>query len=148
MTSPHSTTPSETAIAADVVARTPGIFSLAGVSGALRVSPVQRGSSWLVSAGHVRDSLLVYADYAPWAVILNCPASVGVGQQVQLTATITGSNGIALLAPIPIQWSVSPFSRATITQDGVLQGVSSGTFQVVARERFSSRQRECMMSVP
>lgn len=101
----------------------------------------------MVSAGQPKDSLLIYADYNPFAVVLNCPATIAVGAQVQLTATVNGSNGVALVAPVPILWLVTPFGRATLSQSGILQGVSAGTIQVVARERFSNKQRECDITV-
>lgn len=145
----HSTTPSATTIANQIIiARTPGVFTFSDASGYfLRIAPNQRGASWVVSTGQPKDSILVYADYSPFAVVLNCPATLAVGEQVQLTATVNGSNGVALIAPVPILWLVTPFGRATVSQSGLLRGISAGTVQVVAREQFSNRQRECEITV-
>lgn len=149
LNSVHATTPSGPSIGEQMIFRTAGMMSVPPITGhSLYVQPTQRGSTWIVGPGQPRDSVLVYADYLPWAVVLNCPATVALGGQVQLDATVRGANGDALLAPVPMLWLVTPFGRAIVTQTGLVTGLAQGSFQVIAREQFSNRQRECDMTVP
>jgi trimeric autotransporter adhesin len=57
-------------------------------------------------------------------------ASLDVGQQMTLQATVIGSNGKALR--VPVYWSTQDSGVATVSSDGVVSGQAAGRVQVAA----------------
>ena len=57
-------------------------------------------------------------------------ASLDVGQQMTLQATVIGSNGTAL--HVPVYWSTQDSGVATVSADGVVSARAAGRVQVAA----------------
>jgi hypothetical protein len=151
MSNGHPTTPDEVAVASQVISRDPAVVSVVSQSvysdRYVNTSGGQRGSTWLVFTSNAHhDSILVYADLRPQSVQLDCPASVAAGSSAPISGTAVGVGGVPLVAPVTVRWTVSPASRAYVS-DGRIQGVEAGAATVSAFDNVVGAFNSCVVTV-
>jgi hypothetical protein len=148
----HPTTPDIPAVVAHIKSRNPAVAQVLqpsdAVTGVRIGSGGQRGSTWLVyESNHVRDSALVFADWKPASMVLQCPATVRIGQRTPMVPELFGQTGERIAAPIPVRYSLSPTSRAVVLADGQIQGASAGAVTVTATDRLVGVSATCVVQV-
>ena len=107
-----------------------------------------RGSTWVIWPGFASDSIRVFYDYRPQLVQLNCPTSLQVGADAQISSSVSGPSGIPLLYEVPIKLRlVQTTGEAGLFTNAVLRGVTPGSVSVIATETMTNKARTCDVTI-
>jgi hypothetical protein len=108
-----------------------------GIVNVLDAQQILRHTVGLSAAARVNT--LLPAPTGAAAMVVTPPApSVYVGDQLSLIADVRDAAGIPLAGCVPVTWSSSAPSFATVSPEGVVRGVSVGTATITATSQGKS----------
>ncbi|WP_026509273.1 Ig-like domain-containing protein [Butyrivibrio sp. LC3010] len=88
----------------------------------------------------VNDYNNVNYNSAPVSISINTPnAMVGVGQSIQLTATVSNNKGVI--------WSSSDSAVATVSDAGIVTGLKNGECEIFATSVYGGKKARCRVLV-
>ena len=111
--------------------------SVASVDNVGLVSSIKAGSVTITASSGGKAGSAVFTGNPPSPVITNVVLSastttIKMGQSVQITGVVKDKNG-STVTNVPISWSSSPTSIATITTSGVATGRAIGSATITAK---------------
>ena len=124
--------------------------SIATIDNEGLVTAISNGTARVTAtSGNASASSLVTVRQVATSIAVTPPSATLTtkGETAQLTATVRDANDHAIV-DAPVHWSSGDSAVATVTQDGLVTAVSSGTAQITAASGDASAEASVTVALP